>query len=91
MGLASESVPVDAAKLAVMFVTDTPVAVDAPERSALWMICAKPGPSYWPAGSCTATLSTTLVRGMPMSPVQLPGSGTSCRKLPLAALVRCGS
>ena len=46
VGLAIESVPVDAAKLTVMFVMDSPVAVDAPERSALWMICAKPGPSY---------------------------------------------
>ena len=77
----------DAAKLTVMFATDTPVAVDAPVRSALWTICAKPGPSCCPAGSCAATLSTTLVRGTPMPPDQLLGSGASCPKLPLAALV----
>ena len=35
VGLATESVPVPAVKVTVMLVTETPVAVDAPERSAL--------------------------------------------------------
>ena len=74
MGLAIVSAPVDAVKLTVMFVTDSPVAVDAPERSALWMICAKPGPSYWPAGSCTATWSWTETSGALREPVHIPSA-----------------
>ena len=72
VGLAIESVPVLAVKLTVMFVMDRPVAVDAPARSALWRICAKPGPSYWLAASFTAMWSWTETSGATREPVHIP-------------------